>query len=189
MMLWERSTLYLRVVRWGRWGRRVVGGRLGVVGGRLGVVGGGFGVIGGGFGWVIDRFLRFVCRSRVVVRFLLWVVRSSLISDLGYITVVVVSSVRHMLSSPVGESNGVGTCRVQTQIGWFVSYLYTSLLRHFHQRSRQLWSSPCCNHQPLRTRRCRALAGTPSPSHGRQAGGTTLTVRVTQRSTITTLGW
>ena len=73
---------------------------------------------------MIDRFLRFVCRSRVVVRFLLWVVRSSLISDLGYITVVVVSSVRHMLSSPVRESNGVGTCRVQTQIGWFVSYLY-----------------------------------------------------------------
>ena len=47
-----------------------------------------------------------------MVRFLLWVVRSSLIGDLGYITVVVVSSVRHMLSSPVGESNGVGTCRV-----------------------------------------------------------------------------
>ena len=87
---------------------------------------------------MIDRFLRFVCRSRVVVRFLLWVVRSSLISDLGYITVVVVSSVRHMLSSPVRESNGVGTCTAQFRLKWLASYLYTNLLRHFHQRSRQL---------------------------------------------------
>ena len=72
------------------------------------------------FGCVIDRFLRFVCRCWGVVRFLLGIVRSSLIGDLGHISVVMVSSVLHMLRPPIGKSNGVRTCRVCTQLGRFI---------------------------------------------------------------------
>ena len=100
---------------------RVVRGRFRVVRGRLGcVVRGRFGMVGGRFG-VVDRFLRFVSRSRVVVRFLLRIVRCSLIGDLSDISVVMISSVRHMLGSPIGKSNGVRTCRVCTQLGRFIS--------------------------------------------------------------------
>ena len=114
----------------------MVGGRFGMIWGRFGMIWGWFGVVWGWFGcvvwswfWVvrsrfgcvIDRFLRFVCRSRVMVRFFLRIVRSSLIGDLGHISVVMISSVLHMLSSPVGKSNGVGTCIVCTQLGRFIS--------------------------------------------------------------------
>ena len=128
----HRIALYLRVVRGCGWvvggrfwcvvrGRfRVVRGRFWVVGGRFRVVGDRLGVIRGRFG-VVDRFLRFVCRSRVVVRFLLRIVRCSLIGDLGDISVVMISSILHMLGSPIGKSNGVRTWRVCTQLGRFES--------------------------------------------------------------------
>ena len=106
----------------------MVGGRLGMVWGRFGVIRGRFGVVRGGFG-VIDRFLRFVCRSRVVVRFLLRIVRCSLIGDLGDISVVMIGSVGHVLGSPIGQSNGVRTCRVCTQIGMFIDRVTTVRLR------------------------------------------------------------
>ena len=120
-----------------------------MVGGRFRVVRGGFRVVRGRFG-VIDRLLRFVGRSRMV-RFLLRIVRSSLIGDLGDISVVMVSSVRHMLSSTIGKSNGVRACRVCTHIvlrsrgDKYCKYasqvselpdMSTSLSQHFHQKSR-----------------------------------------------------
>ena len=107
---------------------RVIGGRFGMIWGWFGVVWGWFWVVRGRFGmvwsWfgcVIDRFLRFVCRCWVVVRFLLGIVRGSLIGDLGHISVVMVSSVRHMLRPPIRKSNGVRTCRVCTQLGRFIT--------------------------------------------------------------------
>jgi len=115
----------LWVIRGRLW---VVRGRLWVIRGRFWVVRGRLGMIRGRCG-VIDRFLRFVCRSRGMVRFLLRIVRCSLIGDLGDVSVVMIGSVGHVLGSPIGQSNGVRTCRVCTQIGMFIDRVTTVRLR------------------------------------------------------------
>jgi len=57
--------------------------------------------------WMVYRLRLVRCWGRMV-RLLLWVVGGAFIGDLSHVSVVVVSGVLHMLSSPVRKLDGVG---------------------------------------------------------------------------------
>ena len=58
--------------------------------------------------WVVDWLWLLVRSRRWVVWLLLRIVGGSLIGDFGHVSIVMVRSVLHVLSSPVRKLNGVG---------------------------------------------------------------------------------